>query len=72
MLCYLKEKKSPLFVCTLDAEKCFDSIWQNGLFYKLLDILPGAQWRCLYLRYSQYYKWLQWSDGLAILACLFL
>ena len=27
---------SPVFVCGLDAEKCFDSIWHAGLFHKLL------------------------------------
>jgi hypothetical protein len=23
---------TPVFVCSLDAEKCFDTIWHQGLF----------------------------------------
>lgn len=33
---YTNEGNSPLYVCSLDAKKCFDRIWHVGLFYKLL------------------------------------
>ena len=45
---YTKARGSPLYVCSLDAEKCFDSIWHPGLFYKLIDIIPNAHWLFLY------------------------
>ena len=39
-------------ICFLDAEKCFDSIWHDGLFYKLIDIFDTVLWRFLYNWYS--------------------
>ena len=44
---------SPVYIATLDAEKCFDSVWHKGIFYKLKDALPLSQWRFLYKWYSQ-------------------
>ena len=38
---------SPVYIATLDAEKCFDSVWHKGIFYKLKDALPLSQWRFL-------------------------
>ena len=35
---------SPMFICSLDAEKCFDLIWYDGLFYKFIEILPLSHW----------------------------
>lgn len=32
---YCKYKHTPLYCCSLDADKYFDSIWHRGLFYKL-------------------------------------
>ena len=29
------DKGSPLHICTLDAEKCFDKIWHSGLFLQI-------------------------------------
>jgi len=49
---YFNHGNSPVYVCTLDAVKCFDNIWHNGLFYKLIDILPIAEWRFLYTWYK--------------------
>ena len=44
---------SPVYIATLDAEKCFDSVWHKGIFDKLKDALPLSQWRFLYKWYSQ-------------------
>lgn len=33
--------------CSLDAEKCFDSISHNSLFYKLHNKIPDALWLTL-------------------------
>ena len=34
--CY-SASNSPVYICSLDADKCFDSIWHHGLFFKLKD-----------------------------------
>lgn len=49
---YFKMKKSPLYTCSLDAEKCFDSICHNALFFKLHDKIPAAHWLTLKRWYS--------------------
>ena len=36
-----------MYICSLDAVKCFDNIWHAGLFYKLLSILNKSHWRFL-------------------------
>ena len=59
---YCKYKGSPLYICSLDAEKCFDSIWHEGLFYKLLDILPRSYWLFLYKWYKSMECIVRW-DG---------
>ena len=33
-----------MYICTLDAEKCFDKVWYDGLFYKLWDKIPLEHW----------------------------
>jgi len=33
---YTQKKKGKLFVCFVDMKKAFDSVWRDGLFYKLL------------------------------------
>jgi hypothetical protein len=38
--CYQNQKGSPLYICSLDAEKCFDRIWHAGLFFKLWGVIP--------------------------------
>ena len=39
-------RKLPVFVANLDARKCFDSIWHDGLFFRLLVLLGTRSW-CL-------------------------
>ena len=33
---YFNEGGSAVYMCTLDAVKCFDNIWHEDLFYKLI------------------------------------
>ena len=42
---YTKARGSPLNVCSLDAEKCFDSIWRPGLFYKLINTIHSRKFK---------------------------
>ena len=46
------DANTPVYMCSLDAEKCFDSIWHDGLLYKLTSHMSTAHWRLLY----QWYK----------------
>ena len=32
--CY-KLKRNPIFTCFIDFKKAYDSVWREGLFYKL-------------------------------------
>ena len=40
VITHCKYQKSILFVTSLDAEKCFDSICHISLFVKLIDVIP--------------------------------
>ena len=40
--------KSPLYTGSLDAEKCFESMWHKALFYKLHGKIPSEHWILLY------------------------
>ena len=62
VLCYYKHHNSNIFLCSLDAEKCFDSIWHDGMFYKLINVLPDVQWRLLYNWYASLVAVIKW-DG---------
>ena len=52
VMCYCNYRNSNMFLCSLDAEKCFDSIWHDGLFFKLNNVLSDVTWRILYNWYS--------------------
>ena len=41
-----KIKKQKLYVCFLDLSKAFDSVWHNGLLYKLLKTGIGKKLYC--------------------------
>jgi hypothetical protein len=56
-----KISKTPCYVVSLDAEKACDSLWRNGLFFKLIDKIDSIFWFLLFDYYSQ-------SDGLIFLS----
>ena len=35
---YLHKNKKKIFVCFVDLQKAFESVWRNGLMYKLLKL----------------------------------
>jgi hypothetical protein len=57
---YFKYQRSPIYVCSLDAEKCFDNICHTYLFYKLIDILPFSHWVLCYKWYSKLTATVKW------------
>ena len=40
---YVHKNKRKLFVCFVDLQKAFDSVWRNGLLFKLVKIGVGKQ-----------------------------
>ena len=65
VMCYAKEGNSTLYVCSLDAEKCFDRIWHDGLFYKLINILPRPHWAFLYKLYGKLSAQVKWKGSVS-------
>ena len=61
ILCYFNDQGSPVYVCSLDAEKCFDKIWHAGLFYKLMSVIPVHHWLLLYRWYKCSYVKVKWQ-----------
>ena len=51
VIAHAKSQNYPLFICGLDAEKCFDKIWHSGLLFKLIDVLPVSHWLFMYKWY---------------------
>ena len=63
---YSSFMESNLLICSLDAEKCFDSIWHDGLFYQLhvKKLFDGAVWRALYNWYSNLKVVIKWNNDI--------
>lgn len=60
---YFSSKGSSVFVCSLDAEKCFDTIWHHGLFYKLLEMIPKDLWLLLFSWYDNLIACVRFLDN---------
>ena len=58
---YMSNNATPIYICSLDAEKCFDSIWHQGLFYKLNSKLPDSHWIFLYKWYKSSKAQVYWN-----------
>ena len=61
IISYCKHQKSPLYVASLDAEKCFDTVCHISLFVKLIDVLPKFKWLFLYNWYNGLNAVIKWS-----------
>ena len=45
---HFSERNSKTYCCVLDASSAFNTVWQDGLFYKLFNIgVNGRLWRVL-------------------------
>ncbi len=58
---YFKHQKSPLYICSLDAEKCFDNICHTYLFYKLMHVIPSSHWILCFKWYSNLSASVKWN-----------
>ena len=48
IISYNLERSKPVYVVLLDVRKAFDTVWQDGLFFKLYNYgLSGKTWRIL-------------------------
>ena len=59
---YFNAAGSPVYLCTLDAEKCFDSIWHSGLFYKLWGNISPQYWALLLNMYQSSEATVKWEN----------
>ena len=62
---YHTSRGSPVFVCSLDADKCFDTIWHHGLFYKLLNKIPKDHWLLLFSWYNNLKAGVRFGDSVS-------
>jgi len=65
---YFSDRGSPMYISSLDAEKCFDTIWHQGLFYKLWEVLPSNHWFFLLKWYKTSFAVVSWH-GCYSFAC---
>ena len=52
LICYSKYHNSNMFMVSMDAEKCFDSIWHDDMLYRLYSTLSNI----IYFRHKRVYQ----------------
>ena len=50
-------EETPLYIASLDSEKAYDSVWRDGIFFKLIEFIRPQFWLILKNYYDQ-------SDGI--------
>ena len=63
VLSYFKYQNSPVYLCSLDAEKCFDNICHKSLFFKLIDVIPSNHWILCYRWYARLCATVKWQGS---------
>ena len=61
----MNNHNTPVYICSLDAQKCFDSIWHDVLFHKVSGHLSDLQWIFLYKWYISSKAQVRWADQLS-------
>ena len=54
-----------MYLASLDAEKCFDSIWHDALLYKLFDVIELNYWLFICRWYKSSSATVRWNDQLS-------
>lgn len=61
-----KHQDKSAYVALLDVQKAFDTVWHNGLFYKLFQFgIRGDIWYVLYNWYSRLSSSVIWDDRIS-------
>jgi hypothetical protein len=63
IISHFKHQGSLIYICSLDAEKCFDSICHTSLFHKLIDIIPSSHWVLCYKWYCNLQATVKWQNN---------
>ena len=50
-----------MYICSLDAEKCFDTIWHDALLYKLWGKVSINKWLLLHRWYKHLKASIRWN-----------
>jgi hypothetical protein len=48
-----KLEEKPLYIASLDSEKAYDSVWRDGMFFKLIDVITNQFWHIARAYYNQ-------------------
>ena len=62
---YFNKRGSPVFACSLDAEKAFDAIPHSVLLYKASTVLKDHWWRLLYTWYTNLVAVIKWNNEIS-------
>ena len=57
------ENRTGIKLASLDAEKAFDKVWRNGLFFKLIDKLDKSMWHILKIYYDSSQGTIELKNG---------